>query len=118
MLLHQPSLSKHIKNLEDFTGCGLINRTKSGISLTAEGSILYGYAKRILRLRDEARDKILISKDAAAGIIFVAASTIPATYILPSVLTALKISRLRLWFTCLAETATALSTWCLTAMPR
>ncbi len=93
MLLTQPSLSKHIKNLEDFTGCGLINRTKSGISLTAEGSILYGYAKRILRLRDEARDKILISKDAAAGIIFVAASTIPATYILPSVLTALKISR-------------------------
>lgn len=90
MLLTQPSLSKHIRNLEDFAGCSLIIRTKAGISLTAEGSILFGYAKRILRLRDEARDKILISKDAASGIIFAAASTIPATYILPPVLTRLK----------------------------
>lgn len=90
MLLTQPSLSKHIKNIEDFTGCMLINRTKSGISLTAEGSILYGYAKRILRLRDEAWDKILISKDSVSGLIFTSASTIPATYLLPPVLTTLR----------------------------
>lgn len=90
MLLTQPSLSKHIKNLEDFTSSRLINRTKSGISLTSEGSILYGYAKRILRLRDEARDKIILAKDTASGLIFASASTIPATYLLPTVLTSLK----------------------------
>ncbi len=90
MLLTQPSLSKHIKNLEDFTSCRLINRTKSGISLTSEGTILYGYAKRILRLRDEARDKIMLAKDTASGLIFTSASTIPATYLLPTVLTSLK----------------------------
>ena len=90
MLLTQPSLSKHIKNLEDFTSCRLINRTKSGISLTSEGSILYGYAKRILRLRDEARDKIILARDTASGLIFTSASTIPATYLLPRVLTSLK----------------------------
>jgi DNA-binding transcriptional LysR family regulator len=90
MLLTQPSLSKHIKNLEDFTSCRLINRTKSGISLTSEGSILYGYAKRILRLRDEARDKIMLAKDTASGLIFASASTIPATYLLPTILTSLK----------------------------
>jgi DNA-binding transcriptional LysR family regulator len=90
MLLTQPSLSKHIRNLEDFTSCRLINRTKSGISLTSEGSILYGYAKRILRLRDEARDKIMLAKDTASGLIFTSASTIPATYLLPTVLTSLK----------------------------
>jgi DNA-binding transcriptional LysR family regulator len=90
MLLTQPSLSKHIKNLEDFTSCRLINRTKSGISLTSEGSILYGYGKRILRLRDEARDKIMLAKDTASGLIFASASTIPATYLLPTVLTSLK----------------------------
>jgi DNA-binding transcriptional LysR family regulator len=90
MRLTQPSLSKHIKNLEDFASCRLINRTKSGISLTSEGSILYGYAKRILRLRDEAHDKILLAKDTASGLIFTSASTIPATYFLPRVLTTLK----------------------------
>jgi len=90
MLLTQPSLSKHIRNLEDFTGCSLIVRTKAGVVLTEEGSILYGYAKRILRLRDEAREKILIARDTTSGMIFVGASTIPATYILPAVLTLLK----------------------------
>ena len=59
MLLSQPSMSKHIKNLEIFVNRPLINRTKTGISLTQEGSILYGYAKKVLRLRDEAREKIL-----------------------------------------------------------
>lgn len=90
MLLTQPSLSKHIRNLESFTNCRLINRTSSGISLTTEGSILYGYARRILRMREEARDKILTAQDTASGQIFTGASTIPATYLLPRVLTALR----------------------------
>lgn len=90
MMLTQPSLSKHIRNLEDLTGCPLINRTRTGISLTPEGSILYGYAKRILRLRDEAKDKIALARESVSGNIFAGASTIPATYLLPPVLSALR----------------------------
>jgi DNA-binding transcriptional LysR family regulator len=86
MLLTQPSLSKHIKNLEIFIDSTLIKRTRSGISLTEEGTILYAYAKRMLKLRDEARDKIMMMKDTVSGLIFAGASTIPATYILPSVM--------------------------------
>jgi DNA-binding transcriptional LysR family regulator len=89
MMLTQPSLSKHIINLETFTGCQLIKRTKAGISLTDEGVILYAYAKRMLKLRDEAREKIILMKESITGHIFTGASTIPATYILPSVLTVL-----------------------------
>ena len=88
MMLTQPSLSKHIRNLEDLCGCRLVNRTRAGISMTPEGSILYGYAKRILRLRDEARDKMALSMESVSGIVFAGASTIPATYLLPPVLTA------------------------------
>jgi DNA-binding transcriptional LysR family regulator len=44
----------------------------------------------MLRLRDEARDKIIQAKDTASGLIFTSASTIPATYLLPAVLTSLK----------------------------
>ncbi|MCU0575987.1 MAG: selenium metabolism-associated LysR family transcriptional regulator [Desulfobacterota bacterium] len=90
MTLTQPSLSKHIRNLEDLSGCSLINRTRTGISLTPEGSVLYGYAKRILRLRDEAREKIELTRESVSGFIFAGASTIPATYLLPPVLTALR----------------------------
>ncbi len=90
MLLSQPSLSKHIKNLEIFVDCTLINRTKNGISLTAEGTILYGYAKKMLKLRDEAKEKIVSLNDRVSGHIFIGASTIPATYILPWVLTGVR----------------------------
>ncbi|HPS93800.1 MAG TPA: selenium metabolism-associated LysR family transcriptional regulator [Deltaproteobacteria bacterium] len=90
MSLTQPSLSKHIRNLETFTDSTLIMRTKAGISLSDEGAILYGYARRILKLRDEAKDKLLLSKESVSGLVFAGASTIPATYILPSVLTALR----------------------------
>ncbi|HHO74888.1 MAG TPA: LysR family transcriptional regulator [Deltaproteobacteria bacterium] len=90
MLLSQPSLSKHIKNLEIFVNCRLIDRTRNGISLTNEGAILYGYAKKILKLRDEARDKIVSLKDSATGHVFIGASTIPSTYILPRVLTGIR----------------------------
>lgn len=90
MMLSQPSMSKHIKNLEIFVNCRLINRTKNGISLTDEGAILYGYTKKILKMRDEAREKIISLKDTVSGHVFVGTSTIPSTYILPVVLTGLR----------------------------
>ena len=57
-----------------------------GISLTTEGKILYDYARRMIKLRDEAREKIVRARDNNSGNIFVSASTIPATYILPYLL--------------------------------
>ena len=86
VFLTQPSLTKHIKNLEDSVNAKIINRKNMAISLTPEGKILYDYARRILRLRDEAKEKILRIKENQSGSIFVSASTIPATYILPHLL--------------------------------
>jgi DNA-binding transcriptional LysR family regulator len=83
MFLTQPTLTKHIKNLEDAVGTQIINRATKGLSLTPEGQILYNYAKRMIRLRDEAKEKILEIRDHEAGHIFLCASTIPSTYILP-----------------------------------
>ncbi len=90
MMLSQPSLSKHIRNLEIFVNSPLINRTKTGISLTSEGTILFAYAKKILKLRDEARDKIVSLGDTLSGHVYIGTSTIPSTYILPPLLTGLK----------------------------
>jgi DNA-binding transcriptional LysR family regulator len=86
MNLTQPALTKHIKNLEDAVGFKVAERGYAGISLTREGRLLYDYARRILKLRDEAREKILNSRLNETGNIYISASTIPATYILPSML--------------------------------
>jgi DNA-binding transcriptional LysR family regulator len=59
-----------------------------GISLTPEGKILYNHAQRMVKLRDEARGKILALRENIGGNIYISASTIPATYILPHVLSA------------------------------
>ncbi|HOD35511.1 MAG TPA: selenium metabolism-associated LysR family transcriptional regulator [Syntrophales bacterium] len=86
MSLTQPSLTKHIKNVEELLGAKLLNRRSRGITLTPEGKVLYDYAKRILKLREEAKEKIQRIRENESGNIFICASTIPATYLMPRVL--------------------------------
>jgi DNA-binding transcriptional LysR family regulator len=83
MHLTQPSLTKHIRNVEESLGTKVVNRASRGLTLTPEGKVLYDYARRIVKLRDEARERILRLRQTEAGDILIAASTIPATYILP-----------------------------------
>lgn len=88
MLLTQPALTKNIKNVEDSLGVMVVKRSNTGISLTPEGKILYDYAQRIMKLRDEAKSKITKLHENTGGEIYIGASTIPANYILPRVLSA------------------------------
>ena len=90
LFLSQPSLTKQIQNLEESVGSRLVNRGSAGISLTPEGGILYEYARRILRLREDAKERIGRLKEQESGHIYISASTIPATYILPRLLGLLK----------------------------
>ncbi len=86
MYLTQPSLTKHIKNLEELVNARVVNRKNTGISLTPEGKILYDYARRIFKLMGEAKEKIERVREDESGSVFISASTIPSTYILPHVL--------------------------------
>jgi DNA-binding transcriptional LysR family regulator len=86
MLLTQPALTKNIKNIEDSLETKIVHRDTGGVVLTAAGKILYDYAGRILRLRNEAKEKIMRVGENKGGDIYIGASTIPATYILPSAL--------------------------------
>ena len=88
--LSQPSLTKQIQNLEAATGTQLVNRGGTGITLTPEGKVIYDYAKRIIRLREDAKERVIRLKDQESGQIYLSASTIPATYILPHLLSKLK----------------------------
>jgi DNA-binding transcriptional LysR family regulator len=90
LFLSQPSLTKQIQNLETSAGTRLVNRGSTGISLTPEGQILYDYAKRILRMREDAKERIGRIKEQESGHIYISASTIPATYIIPHMLSRLR----------------------------
>lgn len=90
MYLSQPALTKQVQNLERILGCRVLIRHGRGISLTDEGRILYAYARKILKLRDEAKDKLSRLGSNQQGDIYIGASTIPATYIVPKILSELK----------------------------
>jgi DNA-binding transcriptional LysR family regulator len=90
MLLTQPALTKNIQNIEDCLDVRLVNRSTTGIALTQDGKIIYEYARRIVKLRNEATEKILTLHENTSGSIYVTASTIPATYILPRALSAFR----------------------------
>ncbi|OPY03956.1 MAG: HTH-type transcriptional regulator CysL [Syntrophaceae bacterium PtaB.Bin038] len=83
MFLSQPSLTKHIRNLEGALGAKVVNRASRAFTLTPEGRVVYDYARRILKLREEAMDRVMRVREREEGDIRIAASTIPATYILP-----------------------------------
>ncbi|HSD95327.1 MAG TPA: selenium metabolism-associated LysR family transcriptional regulator [Syntrophales bacterium] len=83
MHLTQPSLTKHVRNVEEALGAKIVDRSSRSLALTPEGRVLHDYARRIVKLRDEARERILLLREEEAGDIRIAASTIPATYILP-----------------------------------
>lgn len=82
----QSTVSAQIALLEKAYGVTLLNRLQKEVVPTESGEILYGYAKRILRLVDESRDKILKLKRIVKGDLIIGASTIPGNYILPEIL--------------------------------
>ena len=51
--LSQPTISSHIKDLEDYLGCKLIDRMGKEAAPTKSGELLYSYAKKLINLKDE-----------------------------------------------------------------
>lgn len=50
----QPAISLQVKRLEELVGKNLFSRASQQLELTPSGDTLYGYARRILALNDEA----------------------------------------------------------------
>ena len=83
LYISQPTISTHIRALEDELGTRLIMRTTKNIEVTPEGMKLFDYAVNILELRDR-----MVGECSAGArqIIHLGASTIPSAYILPEIL--------------------------------
>jgi DNA-binding transcriptional LysR family regulator len=90
VFLSQPTVSLQIRSLEQELGTRLLDRQGREASVTGSGKLLYGYAKKILHIADEAQQAIAQLKGLIKGEIIIGASTIPGEYILPLLLAEFK----------------------------
>lgn len=83
--LSQPSVSTHIKNLENHFGVVLINRSvkQKTIFITDSGYTLYKKAKEIINLLDTTYMEVRNTSDSIKGSLKVGASMTIGEYILP-----------------------------------
>ena len=83
LFLTQPTVSEHIRTLEQELGVRLLDRLGRGAESTAAGRLLLSHATRILQLQREALQAMDSFQGRLAGELLVAASTIPGEYVLP-----------------------------------
>ncbi len=85
--LTQPTISTHVKTLEEELGVVLINRKKFDATPTEEGARLYRYALDMLNTREEALMECKQMTKEIRGVIAIQSSSIPGEYILPKLIT-------------------------------
>lgn len=88
--LTQPTVSEHVRALEETVGEKLIDRLGREVLPTPAGKILYQYARDIIQLRDEAIQALEKFKGNLSGSLLIGASTIPGTYLLPELIGSFK----------------------------
>lgn len=86
VLLSQPTVSEHIRSLEEELGQKLLDRMGREVEPTPVGRLLYGYALRLLRIQRDALQAVEQYGGKLVGRIMLGASTIPGTYILPGLI--------------------------------
>lgn len=84
--ISQPTVSEHIKNLEAELDCQLFDRIGKGIEPTRSAQKLLPKALQILEEVAQLKAELLGGADEIKGIISLGASTIPSTYLLPSLI--------------------------------
>jgi DNA-binding transcriptional LysR family regulator len=82
-LLSQPTVSEHIRHLEDLLEVRLFDRLGREVAATRAGELLYGYARRILSLTREASRSLELYRGKMTGSLELGGSTIPGQYVLP-----------------------------------
>jgi DNA-binding transcriptional LysR family regulator len=84
--LTQPTVSDHIKTIEDDFDFRLFDRLGRSIIPTKEAEVLYAHASGVLERMDVLREAIGKFRKEIAGEIVVGASTIPGSYLMPAIM--------------------------------
>jgi DNA-binding transcriptional LysR family regulator len=86
LFLTQAAVSQRIKALEQDVGQSLFDRQSGRVYLSEAGRRLYDFAQRILQLHREARHALGQPPEEVSGALNLAASTVPAEHLLPTIL--------------------------------
>jgi DNA-binding transcriptional LysR family regulator len=90
LFLTQPTVSEHVRALEDALGVQLLDRLGRGATPTRAGTLLLGYAQRMLALAREAAQAIEQFQGRVSGELTVGGSTIPGEYVVPELIGAFR----------------------------
>jgi DNA-binding transcriptional LysR family regulator len=88
--LTQPTVSDHIRSLEEELECRLFDRTGRAIIPTREAERLYPVASEVIEKVKDIKAAIGRMKEEIRGQLIIGASTIPGTYILPALASGFK----------------------------
>ncbi len=86
LFLTQPTISAHVSSLEKELNARLFIRNTKEVNLSEDGKDLYKYAKQIVELEKNIEERFGTRQDEGKQCITIAASTIPAQYLLPRIL--------------------------------
>lgn len=90
LFLTQPTISEHIKTLEEELNCKLFDRFGKSIIPTKEAEILFEHAYGVVEKVENLKDVLQRVKSNPSGNLHIAASSIPGTYILPRIISSFK----------------------------
>ncbi|MEA4964722.1 MAG: LysR family transcriptional regulator [Oscillospiraceae bacterium] len=84
LFISQSAVSQSVRLLEDSLGVRLFSRTARGVSLTAEGRLLYDYVEKALRLLETGEERLAQTRELLSGELSIGANdTLTKYYLLP-----------------------------------
>ena len=86
LYLSQPTISAHIKNLEEDLNTKLFIRSTKEITLTPSGTALLPYVLKFMSLKEEALNHLDKLNTEVEGNLIISASTVPSQYLVPKFL--------------------------------
>ncbi len=84
--LSQPTVSSHIKDLEEHFGTRLVDRLSRQVMPTKAGELLFDYARQLIALRDQTEAAMAEFSGKIKGRLVLGGSTIPGGYVLPRII--------------------------------
>ena len=86
LYLSQPTVSEHIRLLEEDLGLTLFDRQGKEVLPTQAGRLLYQYARQLMALRQDSLRVMEQFRDKGVGDLLIGGSNIPGQYLLPDLL--------------------------------
>jgi DNA-binding transcriptional LysR family regulator len=85
--LTQPTISNHIKALEDEFACKLFDRLGRTIMPTKEAEVLFSHSLEVIEKASVLKEAIVDMKKDLTGKLIIGASSIPGVYLMPRIMT-------------------------------